>query len=79
MSGTTEKGNAFTWLPMWTLLSREFSAGFYRQKSRVIGALGTPAGILDLFWPRVLARRFPRPRRQEGRAFSSIFFLGISF
>lgn len=33
------------WLPVWTLVAREL-VRFYRQRSRVLGALGTPL----LFW-----------------------------
>lgn len=41
---TTEITTSF-WLPVWTLFQREL-VRFYRQRSRVLGALGTPL----VFW-----------------------------
>jgi len=64
--------DAYTALPMWTLTSREL-VRFYRQRSRVIGALGTPI-LFWLFLGSGLGAAFPAPSTPGGKGFIEYFF-----
>jgi ABC-2 type transport system permease protein len=65
---------SFTFFPILSLIQRELLR-FYRQRSRIMGTLGTPL-VFWIFLGSGLSAAFPTPSTPGGRGFLEYFFPG---
>lgn len=76
-TSTGNVGRQAFWLPIWTLTVREL-VRFFRQRTRVIGALGQPVLFWILFGAGLRGSFTPPAWADRGMSYQEYFFPGVA-
>lgn len=76
-AGSLPSRSAAFWLPIWTLTQREL-VRFFRQRTRVVGALGQPILFWILFGAGLRGSFDPPAWAPSGMTYQEYFFPGVA-